>query len=43
MLLTTWITPLIAQRLKNTTPGLVSHFVTNGLGILLTLVQLLNQ
>jgi len=41
-LLTSWIVPYIAQRLKNTTPGLVIHFVTNGLSILLALVQMLS-
>jgi membrane protease YdiL (CAAX protease family) len=38
MLFTTWIVPFIAQRLKNTTPGLVSHMITNGLSALMTLV-----
>ena len=35
MLITTWIIPFIAQRTENTTPGIVIHLVTNGLGILL--------
>jgi membrane protease YdiL (CAAX protease family) len=40
MLFTTWIIPFIAQRLKNTTPGLVSHAITNGLSALMTLLPL---
>ena len=35
MLITTWIIPLIAQRTRNTTPGIINHLVLNGLGILL--------
>jgi membrane protease YdiL (CAAX protease family) len=35
MLFTTWIIPLIAQRIGNTTPGIIIHLVINGLGILL--------
>jgi len=36
MLITTWIIPLVAQRIGNTTPGIIIHLVINGLGILLT-------
>jgi len=35
MLITTWIIPLITQRIGNTTPGIIHHLVLNGLGILL--------
>jgi membrane protease YdiL (CAAX protease family) len=35
MLITTWITPFVCQRTKNTTPGFIIHFALNGLGILL--------
>ena len=35
MLFTTWIIPFIAQRTGSTTPGIIIHLVTNGLGILL--------
>jgi len=33
--------PFIAQRLKNTTPALIIHFVSNGIGILITVLPLL--
>lgn len=36
MLFTTWIVPFISQRNKNTTPGIIIHFVINGLGILIS-------
>ncbi len=36
MIITTWIVPLIAQRTKSTTPGIIIHFVLNGLGILIS-------
>jgi membrane protease YdiL (CAAX protease family) len=36
MLFTSWIIPLIAQRIGNTTPGIIIHLAINGLGILLT-------
>ena len=35
MLFTTWIIPFVAQRIENTTLGIIIHFVINGLGILL--------
>jgi membrane protease YdiL (CAAX protease family) len=34
------VVPFVAQRTKNTVPGILSHFVVNGLGILLTVIQL---
>jgi len=36
MLITTWIIPFVAQRIGNTTPGIIIHLVLNGLGFLLT-------
>ena len=36
MLFTTWIVPFISQRNENTTPGIIIHFVLNGLGILIS-------
>jgi len=36
MLITTWIIPFVCQRIGNTTPGFIIHFVLNGLGILLS-------
>ena len=36
MLFTTWIIPLVTQRIGNTTPGIIIHLVINGLGILLS-------
>jgi membrane protease YdiL (CAAX protease family) len=41
LLLKQWMIPFIAQRLKNTTPALIIHFVSNGMGILITLLPLL--
>ena len=37
MLITTWIIPLIAQRIGNTTSGIIIHLVINSLGVLLTI------
>ena len=36
MLFTTWIVPFISQRNKNNTPGIIIHFVINGLGLLIS-------
>ncbi len=36
MLFTTWIVPFIAQRNENTTPGIIIHFVINGLGLIIS-------
>ena len=41
MLLTTWIIPFIAQRLKNTAPGIIIHLILNSLGIIIELAGLL--
>ena len=38
MLVTTPIVPFIAQRLKNTTPGIMIHLILNGLGIAIALL-----
>jgi membrane protease YdiL (CAAX protease family) len=35
------VIPFVAQRTKNTIPGIFSHFVVNGLGILLVVIQLM--
>jgi membrane protease YdiL (CAAX protease family) len=35
------VVPFVAQRTKNTIPGIFSHFVINGLGILLAAIQLI--
>jgi membrane protease YdiL (CAAX protease family) len=35
------VVPFVAQRTKNTVPGILSHFVVNGLGVLLAVIQLL--
>lgn len=43
MLLTTWIEPFLAQRLKNTTPGIIVHLVSNAVGFLPVVVALLGQ
>lgn len=36
MLFTTWIVPFISQRNKNNTPGVIIHFMINGLGLLIS-------
>ena len=43
MLLTTWIEPFLAQRLKNTTPGILIHLITNAVGFLPAVLALLGQ
>ena len=42
LLLQTWMLPLLAQRTKNNTPAFIIHFITNGLGILIMVIQLLS-
>jgi membrane protease YdiL (CAAX protease family) len=41
LLLKQWMIPFITQRFRNTTPALIIHFVSNGLGILITAVPVL--
>lgn len=41
MLLKQWMLPFVVQRTKNTTPALLIHFLSNGLGILLSVVPIL--
>jgi membrane protease YdiL (CAAX protease family) len=41
LLLKHWMIPFITQRLGNTTPALIIHFVSNGLGILMMVIPLL--
>jgi membrane protease YdiL (CAAX protease family) len=36
MFLTQWVIPFIVQRTKNTWPGMISHFLLNGTGILVS-------
>jgi membrane protease YdiL (CAAX protease family) len=43
MLITCLVIPFITQRLKNTTPGLIIHFVLNALGSIAIVVTLLMQ
>ena len=43
LLLKQWMIPFIAQRLENTTPALIIHFVSNGIGILITVLPLLTK
>ena len=40
MLLRNWIVPLVAQRTKNTIPGIVMHFISNGISVLLTILAM---
>lgn len=41
MLLTTWIIPFIAQRLRNTAPGIIIHLIINSLSIIITAIGLI--
>ena len=41
MLLKNWMLPFIVQRTKNTTPAVVIHFISNGMGVLLSILPLL--
>lgn len=41
MLLKHWMIPFVVQRTKNTTPAILIHFVSNGAGILLSVIPLL--
>lgn len=41
MLLTTWIIPLITQRIRNTMPGIIIHLMVNSLSIIITAIGLL--
>lgn len=39
MLFQTWIIPFVAQRLKNTTPGLVIHLIPNALSAMIVITS----
>ena len=41
MLVREWMIPFVAQRTKNTTPPFLIHLVSNGLGLLLSIIPLL--
>jgi len=43
MLFRNWILPLVVQRTKNTTPGILMHFISNGISVLLTIIALSTQ
>jgi len=43
MLLRQWMLPLVVQRTKNTTPGILMHFISNGISVLLSIIALLSQ
>ena len=40
LLLKQWLVPQIAQRTKNSTPAFVIHFISNGFGILLSIISI---
>ena len=42
MLLKQWMIPFVAQRTKNTTPAILIHFISNGAGVFLSIMPLLN-
>jgi membrane protease YdiL (CAAX protease family) len=41
MVLRQWMLPFLVQRTKNTTPGILIHFTSNGISILLSIIPLL--
>jgi membrane protease YdiL (CAAX protease family) len=43
MLLKNWMLPFVVQRTKNTTPAILIHFVSNGMGILFSILPLLTS
>jgi len=43
MLLRQWMLPFVAQRTKNTTPAVLIHLISNGFGILLSIIPLLSS
>ena len=43
LLVKQWMLPFVAQRTKNTTPAFLIHFVSNGLGIVLSVIPLLSS
>jgi membrane protease YdiL (CAAX protease family) len=43
LLLKQWMLPFIAQRTKSTTPPFLIHFMSNGLGIVLSVIPLLSS
>jgi membrane protease YdiL (CAAX protease family) len=38
-----WMLPFVVQRTENTTPAILIHFVSNGLGVLLSILPLLTE
>jgi membrane protease YdiL (CAAX protease family) len=38
-----WMLPLVVQRTKNTTPGILMHFISNGISVLVSIIALLSQ
>jgi membrane protease YdiL (CAAX protease family) len=43
MLPLNWMLPLVVQRTKNTTPGILMHLISNGISVLLSIIALLSQ
>ncbi len=43
MLFREWILPFVVQRTKNTTPGLVMHFISNGISVVLSIIAIASQ
>jgi membrane protease YdiL (CAAX protease family) len=43
MLLREWMLPFVVQRTRNTTPGLIMHFVSNGISVVLSIIALASQ
>jgi len=41
MIIKHWIIPFVVQRTKNTAPAILIHFISNGMGVLLSIMPLL--
>ena len=43
MLFRNWILPFVVQRTKNTAPGILMHFISNGISVLFSIIALSTQ
>ena len=43
MLLRDWMVPLVVQRTKNTTPGMIMHFISNGISVVFSIIAIVSQ
>lgn len=43
MVLRDWLVPFVVQRTKNTTPGLIMHFISNGISVAFSVIAITAQ